>query len=195
MNREQLKALGLSDEVIDQVMALHGTAMGKLTGQVETLTSERDSLQATADQYASQVKDLKAEADKVPGMAEKLAEMEKTQSESIAASEKIKKDYEIKIALQNSGAKSTVAVRKMLDDSKIAIDDDGNVIGINEQLEELKASEEFGFLFQEQTPPAADPVNPSKPQITFAQNSNADLSNPGEIDPFELARQKYQKRG
>lgn len=194
MNREQLKALGLSDEQIEQVMSMHGSAVGTLTGQVETITSERDSLQATADQYANQISELGKEAAKVPGLSEKIEEIQRTADANAATTEGIKKDYEIRLALTNSGAKSTKVLRNMLDDDKIAIDDKGNVIGITEQIDALKASDDFKFLFQEVQEPQTQVQNPSKPQITFADNSNQANASLDTVDPFEAAAQKY-KRG
>lgn len=57
----------------------------------------------------------------------------------------LKKGYAIETALSKAGARNMKAVKALLDDSKIIMGDDGNVIGIEEQLAEIRKDNDFLF--------------------------------------------------
>ncbi|QAT48582.1 phage scaffold protein [Caproiciproducens sp. NJN-50] len=75
---------------------------------------------------------------------------------------KVTLDSKVETALLGAKAKSTKAVRALLDESKISIDGD-NVLGLNEQLEALK--KDSAYLFgdaQTQNPPPPVKGDPPK---------------------------------
>lgn len=191
MKREFLKTLGLDDELINQIMVEHGkalTSITTLTGQVETLTAEKAALTTQIAERDEQLTTLKDAAKDSETLTQQIADLQAanqtSQTNSDAQIAKIKKDYEVKIALDKVGALNSKATLALLDLDTVKVNDDGSVTGLTEQLDKVK--EENPFLFKADEAVVEDS---QKPVITANQNSNAD----GQIvDPFEAILQKYQ---
>ncbi|MFL8968901.1 phage scaffolding protein [Helcococcus kunzii] len=126
MNRTFLKGLGLEQEAIDSIMAEYGKDVEGLKNQVDRLTKERDAASKELEAYDGvDIENLKN------------------------ASENLKQEYEGKIknlkisgaiekALTGAKAKHTDLLIDKFDREKIKIDKDGNITGINEQLNGFK---------------------------------------------------------
>ena len=196
MNREQLKAAGLTDEQVELVMAEHGKATGALTQQVNTLTqqvntltAERDNLSERVKNYDDEVEGLRKGAKDLPELQAKLDKLQQDQAAAATASEQaiaeIKKSYEVTLALKDAKARNATAVMGLLDQNKITVGEDGTVVGIKEQIEALKADENTSFLFQ-------DEQAENKPSITFNGNSTSDNNGAAPVDPFDAVLKEYQ---
>lgn len=61
---------------------------------------------------------------------------------------KQKFEFALERALTGSGARSAKAVRGLLDQSKLTLADDGELIGLDKQLEALRKNEDTAFLFE-----------------------------------------------
>lgn len=57
-------------------------------------------------------------------------------------------EFAIDRALAGCGARSAKAVRGLLDQSKLTLADDGELIGLDKQLEALRKGEDTAFLFE-----------------------------------------------
>lgn len=171
MKREELKNLGLSDEQIGSVMALHGTDVNGLKEQVNQLTAERDSSKEQLATVSGQLsdlqkthkgdKDLQAEIDKLKQANEETA---KQKDADLA---KAKLDYKTELALTQAGALNTKAARAVLDMDKITLDKDGNVAGLDDQIKSLQKADETKFLFK-----ASEQAKPDTPAISTGGNPN-----------------------
>ena len=95
-----------------------------------------------------------------------LKELEKTVGEN----EQTAKDYQSKImkqakdfaitnALKDAGAKNTKAVLDLLDLDKVSVDEDGQLFGIFEQLEELQKTDAYLFTPKQIEIEKKGPVN------------------------------------
>lgn len=87
MKRDFLRELGLSDDVINQIMAENGKDVNNAKGDLEKITAERDQLKADLTK-ANETLDSFKDYDEVKANVEKYK----------ADFEKSKKDYEKKIA-------------------------------------------------------------------------------------------------
>lgn len=180
MKTEELKGLGLTDEQIKSVMALHGTDVNALKGQVGQLTTERDGLKQRASDSDKQLNDLK-EAHK--GDKDFQAEIDKLKADNKAKDDQTaqqlsqaKLSYQTDLGLLKAGALNTKAAAALIDIGKLSLDDKGNVTGLDEQLKALKESDDSKFLFK-----SADtaPKPKDTPPISPLGNPNPDL-NPGD---------------
>lgn len=63
-------------------------------------------------------------------------------------------EFAIDRALAGSGARSAKAVRGLLDQSKLTLADDGELIGLDKQLEALRKGEDTAFLFEPDQKPS-----------------------------------------
>jgi len=184
MKREDLKGLGLSDEQVGSVMAMHGSDVNGLKEQVTTLTSERDGLQTQVGTVNGQLETLKKghkDDDDLKAQIEKLQADNKTAAETYQSDlAKTKVDYQTELALTQAGAKNVKAVKALLNSDKITLNDKGQLSGLDDQLEAVKKDNDF--LFQGDTtgtaPQIVNPGNPNpdtKTKIDPATASYADI--------------------
>ena len=172
MKREDLKGLGLSDEQVGSVMAMHGSDVNGLKEQVTTLTSERDGLQTQVGTVNGQLETLKKghkDDDDLKAQIEKLQADNKTAAETYQSDlAKTKVDYQTELALTQAGAKNVKAVKALLNSDKITLDDKGQLTGLSDQLEAVKKDNDF--LFQ------PDDGKPATPNIVVPGNPNPGAS-------------------
>lgn len=168
MKREDLKELGLTDEQVGSVMAMHGGDVNGLKEQVTTLTSERDGFKSQFETVNGQLDTIKKDH---KGDDDLKAQIEQLQADNKAAAEKhqaelnqTKVDYQTNLALTQAGAKNIKAVKALLDGDKIVLNEKGQLTGLNEQLEAVKKDNDY--LFQ------ADDGKPAKPNIVVPGNPN-----------------------
>ena len=164
MNREFLKALGLEDEAIDKVMAEHGKTLNDTKNKLETVTTEKNELQSQLNDRDEQLEELKkVDAE---GLQAKITELQ-------TANEATKTEYEdklndlqltnaIKLAINGKVHDEDVATT-LIDKEKLVISDDGKVVGLDEQLEQLQESK--AYLFKQ------EPQNEPKPNFTTGSHA------------------------
>ncbi|WP_379946458.1 phage scaffolding protein [Enterococcus devriesei] len=167
MKREQLKELGLSDEQIGSIMALHGQTVNELNKGLATAEQERDQFKEQLDTNQTELNTLKESAKGNEELTQKLVDLQskfdaaKTESETKLTEQQ--KDFAIKLALKEASALDESIVLGLLDRDTIKVTDNG-LQGLDEQLSGLK--ENKAFLFQEQT----DPNVKEKPEIVSGGN-------------------------
>ena len=152
LTREFLKEHGLSDEQITSVMTEHGKTVSGLKNDVQSLTSERDSLKEQVTDRDKQLDDLKKSA----GDSEELQnQIKQLQDDNKAASKdyeaklaKQAKEFKIQNALRDANAKNVTAVQALLKADDITVGDDGKLSGFDDQLEAIK--KDNAFLFEDE---------------------------------------------
>ncbi|WJY27467.1 phage scaffolding protein [Sporosarcina trichiuri] len=166
MNKEQLKALGLTDEQADQVIAGYGQMIPK--SRLDDKIEEVKSLNATIADRDKQLKELKkVDAE---GLQAKITELEES-------NKKAKAEYEekLKATQLNSAVKLALAgkvhdadlVAGLIDGKTIELDQDGKVTkGLDEQLKTLQEAKSFLFL------PKEAPADPPAPRGTKPAEGN-----------------------
>lgn len=140
MKSEELTALGLNEEQTRQVLALNGRDIEKHKNSVATL-------QTQVGELTTQLNTANA---KLTGFdPEWKTKAQQAQQDADKRVQAIEFDYALKSALSAAKAKNTTAVKALLnmDGLKLA---DGSIIGLNEQLEKIKA--ENDYLFENDTP-------------------------------------------
>lgn len=184
MKREQLKDLGLSDEQIGSIMALHGQTVNELNKSLATAEQERDQFKEQLDSNQTELDNLKKAAEGNKDLSTQLADLQTKFDEAKTNSEKQlseqQKDFAIKLALKEAHALDEDIVLGQLDKDTIKVVD-GKLQGFNEQLKELQESK--AFLFQNSAP-TPDP----KPQIVTPGNPSG-----GQSDGKTMV-QKIQER-
>ena len=184
MKREQLKELGLSDEQIGSIMALHGQTVNELNKSVATAEQERDQFKEQLTTNQTELDSLKESAKGNEELTQQLTDLQekfdsaKTESETKLAEQQ--KDFAIKLALKEAQALDEDIVLGQLDKDTIKVVD-GKLQGFEEQLKGLQESKTF--LFQQEAPAMPTPkiVAPGNPQG----------SSTTENDPFAAKLAKY----
>lgn len=170
MKREELKALGLEDDVVDKVMGLHGTDINELKGQIKQLETEKAGLN---DRISESDKQIEAIKKSHKGDDELQKEIDKLNADNKAKDEEMAKQltdtkigYLTELGLTKAGAKNIKATSALLDKSALSLDKDGNVSGLDDQIKALQSGDDTKFLFDG----AAEPAKPNTPVITPAGN-------------------------
>lgn len=120
---------------------------------LETQKGEADKLLKEATEAKNASDDFKAKYEEL--LKTQKADKEKYEADLLAN----RKSYAIDLALAKAGARNNKAVKALLDDTKISVDDKGDLIGLNEQLDAVKKDNDYLFEKVEQTP--------SNPKPTF----------------------------
>lgn len=151
MKTDFLKGLNLSQEVIDKIMAENGKDIAAEQKKAEKITQERDSYKLKAESLETQVNDANAEIQKfkdmdIDGIKQAAddwkTKAEKAKSDADAQISEMKFDYALTAALTGAKARNSKAVKALLDMDGLKLND-GKIIGLDEQLSQIK--EENGF--------------------------------------------------
>lgn len=176
MNKEDLIALGIEDDVAKSVMALHGKTVTNLNAKVATAESERDNAKQELATNQTELNALKESAQGNDELTQKLADLQTKFDEAKTNSEKQlseqQKDFAIKLALNEAQVLDNDIVLGQLDKETIKVVD-GKLQGFEEQLNGLK--ENKAFLFQN-SDPNPDPEPNPKPQIVPGGNPSGSQS-------------------
>lgn len=154
--RDDLRNIGIDDEKIDEVMSLHGKTVQDLKDKKESAEQKFEQAQSEVKLYDKRLKEQNDQLDELRTQvsngedlnkqieALKQANKEKD-NEHKAEMDKVKLDYEIDKALDRTGAKNKIAVMALVNKDDVKLSEDGELKGLNHQLEDLKASDSYLF--------------------------------------------------
>ncbi len=156
MKKEDLNAMGLSEEQADALIAKYGTMLPK--ERFDEVNNAKKTLEDQVKGYESQLKDLQ---EKAKGNEELQVEITKLQESYKQAKEQY--DQQIKDEWLSAALKLTLAgkvhdvdlVAGLINKAAVELDDKGNVTkGLEEQLKSLQESKSFLFVPEKKdTPP------------------------------------------
>lgn len=183
MNREELKELGLTDEQVEAVMASHGKVFNPVKQNLESVTTDRDSLKVQLTDRDAQLEAL----GKVDPSALQ-AEIERLKNENAETTTKMQVkldaqafDFALDKTIMASGGRNSKAIKVLLDNEIIKLGDDGNLIGLSEQLTNLKESDGYLFTDEDNTPP---------PNPSYKPGSGQKGNEPKPENDYEAARKR-----
>lgn len=184
MKREQLKDLGLSDEQIGSIMALHGQTVNELNKGLATAEQERDQFKEQLDSNQTELDTLKESAKGNEDLTKQLTDLQEkfdtVKSESETKLSEQQKDFAIKLALKEAAALDEDIVLGQLDKDTIKVVD-GKLQGFDEQLKGLQ--ENKAFLFQQ-----ADHEPKPTPRIVPGGNPSG-----GTETTYDLSKMSYKE--
>ena len=155
MKRSELEALGLTKEQVDSIMAINGTdienAKHANETALQTAQQEVSTLKKQIQDRDTQLNKLKDSAGDNETLSKQIADL---QTENATAKEnyekemnRLKVDFAVEKALTGANAKNVKAVKALLDLEDAKLDKEGNVKGLQEQIDKLTAAEDTKFLF------------------------------------------------
>jgi myosin heavy subunit len=152
MNKEKLIEMGLSEELATKVMGeLDGNFVPKT--RFNEVNEENKTLKTAAKEHEKQLETLKAAAGDNENLKEQIATLQQQNKDQQKAHEtelkQLKFDNALESALVAAGAKSTKAVKAMLNVDNVKLNDDGKFSGLDEQLTALKTSDAYMFAEQQ----------------------------------------------
>ncbi len=155
MKREDLKALELTDEVIDQIMKLHGKTVEAHKATVAEAEKQVEALQGQLEEANKAIESFKElDVDGIKAAADEWkAKAETAQAEAEAEIVRLKFDHALEGALANAKAKNAKAVKALLNFEELKLSqEDGSIIGLDKQLEKVMAENEYLFESDKPTP-------------------------------------------
>ena len=197
MKTEFLKSLNLSQEVIDKIMAENGKDIAVEQKKAEKVIQERDSYKLKAESLETQVNDANTEIQKfkdmdIDGIKKAADDWKETAEKAKADADKqisqMKFDYALSAALTGAKAKNTKAVKALLDMDGLKFNDnDGKIVGLDEQLAQIKTDNDYLFESDEPAPEfvkgtngGSGNVGGKKPsEMTYTELSDYMAQNPG----------------
>lgn len=162
MKREDLKALGLEDGVIDSIMALNGKAIESHKAAAQSAQTELETTKAQLSEANTQIENFKGmDVDSIKKAADdwkaKYEQAEKDYSNKLAT---MQFDQDLDTALAGAKVKNLKATKALLsiDDLK---DANGKFIAerLNEQIGKIKADADYLFEPDQPAPRIVDRTN------------------------------------
>lgn len=156
MTKKQLEDLGLSKEQIDNVMKINEDDIKNEKSvsavQIQNLQTENDGLKNQVSDRDKQLETLKTSAGDNQALTKQIADLQaentKAKESYEAEMNQLKVDFAVEKALTGAKAKNIKAVKALLDLRDTKFDKEGNVKGLQEQIEKLVAADDTKFLFE-----------------------------------------------
>lgn len=164
MKSEFLKNLGITEQsVIDQIMAENGRDVEKVRTELNTTKQQVTDLQGQLSTKNGEIADLQKKVGDTDTLNQQIAQLttDKTNltNELNTKVSQIQKTHAIESGVRDAKARNIKAVLAQLDMDKITYEN-GELMGLSEQLEALKTGEDTSFLFGEvQTAPSGTHVS------------------------------------
>ncbi|MEC0089340.1 phage scaffolding protein [Paenibacillus macquariensis] len=187
MNKEQLMALGLTEEQANKIVEGFGTMIPKI--RFDEVNDAKKQAESDLKDRDNQLTDLKKSTGDNKALQEQITQL---QTDNKTASDKY--DAEVKALRINTALKLALAtdthdpdlVAGLLDKAKIELDESGNVkSGLDDQIKSLRESKAFLFaekkedkppLFKGAKPPEGNGPKDSDPNdigSNFAKEANS----------------------
>lgn len=174
MTKEELKALGLSDEQVGKITEDYG----KNYVSKAQFNAKNEELKTAKSEVATQAKELdklKKDNKDNESLVKQIDELKKAQSERQkeydASIKQMQIDGIVDRAVLGAKAKNAKAVKALLDLKDAQVDGD-SILGLNAQLKKLKESD--AYLFEDEQKPALAGLKPSdgagEPNATGVSN-------------------------
>lgn len=185
MTRKQLEDLGLSKEQVDNVMKINGddieNAKSASAAEIKNLQTEVSGLKTQVTDRDKQLETLKTAAGDNETLTKQIADLqaENTKVKETHESEmnQLKVDFAVEKALTVAKAKNIKAVRALLDLTDAKLDKEGNVKGLQEQIDKLTAADDTRFLFD---------VTQQQKFKGFQPGASAQQKPGAEVDPSNM---------
>ncbi len=142
MTKEEFLQLGLNDEL---ATLCSEKSEKELQGYV--LKEDYEALQKEKEKLKSDDNELEHLKGEVSKLQEEKAQIEESHLKSIRD---IKLSYETDNAIKKLNGRNVKAIKALIDFDKIQFDEQNNLIGIDEQLENLVNAKDSSFLFKEE---------------------------------------------
>lgn len=148
MTKEELKALGLTDEVITKILDDQNNHFVPLSrfNEVNEAKKALDGQIAERDNQLKELKKMAGSSEELKTQIEKLQQANKDQKTSYDKQlQDLKIDGIVNTALLTAKAKNSKAVKAMLKMDKYELDGDSRVKGLDEAIEAVKKDNPWAF--------------------------------------------------
>jgi hypothetical protein len=152
MNKKELVALGVSEEVADQIVVLHGKDIESHKAKLATAQAEVDGLKGQLTEAGTAIEGFKKlDVEGVKKSADEWkTKYDQATADAVKQVSSLKFDHALESALTGAKVRDMVSVKAHLKADALKLNEDGSILGLKEQLDTLKSSKDF--LFESDTP-------------------------------------------
>ena len=167
MKKEDLTALGLTDEQAEKVMNVNSEQLKEFVpyARFKELIDDKNELKKQVSERDKQLESLKNSTGDMESLKATIAQLQadnKAAAENYQAElDRIKLDSAVNTALLSANTINPKAVRALLDMDRIKMDGE-TLLGINEQIESLKKAEDSKMLFKAEVKAGFSGVKPGE---------------------------------
>ncbi len=150
LNKEELNKEELNKRLEDDVKVYK--AVGNSETDVNNLELKDKQLQdlKSTDEYLTEIKDLKKSNETLIAENQALKSELSTKEEQFGRSlEEMQINNAVDVAIREANGKNVKAIKALINFDEISLDGSGEVVGLVEQIDTLKTSENSSFLFDE----------------------------------------------
>lgn len=188
MTRKQLEDLGLSKEQVDGIMKINGddieNAKSASAAEIKNLQTEATGLKAQVSDRDKQLETLKTAAGDNETLTKQIADLQaenaKVKETHESEMNQLKVDFAVEKALTGAKAKNIKAVKALLDLTDAKLDKEGNVKGLQEQIDKLTTADDTKFLFDAAQQTQQQTFKGFQPGASAQQKPGA------EVDPSKM---------
>lgn len=164
MKKTDLTALGLTDELAEQIIVLHGKDIESHKSKLVTAQTEIDGLKTQLTEAGTTIEGFKKmDVDGIKAAADDYkAKFEQAQTEAQKQITALKFEHALDGVLTSEKAKNLKAVKALLSSDALKLNEDGSILGLKEQLEKIKSENDYLFEPDGVTPKIVTSTN-SKP--------------------------------
>lgn len=150
MKRKFLEDLGLEKDIVDKIMQENGNDINKAKSDYEDVKAQLETANNTIKERDKQIEKLKeVDGEKLKEEITKLQKLNKeAEKKYLDDLKELKLNNAIKLAIHDKVFNEDMAAG-LFDKSKLILNDDGSVIGIDEQYENIKKDNAFLFKTNE----------------------------------------------
>ena len=210
MTRKELEDLGLSKEQADSIMKINGNdienAKSAAAAEIKNLQTEVSGLKTQVADRDKQLETLKTAAGNNEALTKQIADLqaENTKAKETHESEinQLKVDFAVEKALTGAKAKNVKAVKALLDLTDAELDKEGNVKGLQEQIDKLTAADDTNFLFdatQQQTfvgfQPGTSTTVPDSKQAEYEARLAEARKNNNQLEVIKIKQEAFADSG
>lgn len=176
MKKEDLIALGISEDVAEKIFAMHGKGLEPFKTKAADLQTQLENANKQLGEANTAIEGFKQlKPEELQKVADDWkAKYEQAQQDAQNQLAQVKFEHALETSLAGAKAKNIKAVKALLNTKDLKLTDDGKILGLDDQLEAIKKDSDY--LFE------SDKVVPKI--ITKTNNQ------PVTADPIALAARK-----
>jgi hypothetical protein len=154
MNKKELLELGVPENVIEQVIVMHGKDIENTKTKYEPLQSANEALTEQLTKAQETIEGFKAmDVDAIKKAADDYqAEAKQAREEADLRIYEMQFNHALTDTLKEVGARNPATVMALLDYDKLDLDNEGNITGLEDQLLNIVGENPFLFEPSEDSP-------------------------------------------
>ena len=194
MKKEELlkKVEGLSEELADKIVAAYAGYVPK--ARFDEVNEAKKNAEALVKERDTQIETLKTANADNESLKQQIADLQESNKKAVEAKDaeikKLRVENAVKSALTAAGAKNNKAVLPFLNLENAEFDDNGDIKGLSEQIDNLKKAEDSAFLFNI----SKEPKRQKMSGVTPKNSGDKGNKKSGTITKEDFAKMSYKQR-